>query len=360
MTQSGCDIELAVTGAAFNRLKSMGEMNHLLFHVRIFSRMTPDDKVDCVKMHMEAGAVTGMCGDGGNDCGALRIAHAGIALSDADASVVSPFTSKPKTIQSVVDICREGRCSLATSFASVKFLIMYGVIASTLRLFQWYNATILSEWCFILADGFTLVGLSYVITLSKPLPDLQDQSPTSSLIGPSTLLSILGQESINVIFLVSGIHMLTSQRWYCPFSPDNIDLAKWWLLSDNHLATTLFFTITTQQQLAAWVFSFGSRYRTPIWNNYALLILFSSLVILDAYLLLGPPGKLTDVFRISSGTNVMVLPDIPMPLAFRSQYFVLLLGNVAAAVFYEYVVVLGPVRDWLRRKFHTNQLSMRK
>ncbi|KAF1773495.1 P-type ATPase, cytoplasmic domain N [Phytophthora cactorum] len=311
MTTNGEDVELAVTGAAFNRLKDLGEMNQLLFHVRIFSRMTPDDKVECVKMHMEAGAVTGMCGDGGNDCGALRIAHAGIALSDADASVVSPFTSKSKTIHSVVDICREGRCSLATSFASVKFLTMYGVIASTLRLFQWYNATILSEWCFILADGFTLVGLSYVITLSQPLPDLKDQRPTSSLIGPSTLLSILGQVTINVIFLVSGMYMLTSQRWYCPFSPDNIDLAKWWLLSDNHLATTLFFTIITQQQLAAWRYQCGG------------------------------------------------LPDIPMPLAFRVQYFMLLAGNVIAAILFEYFVVLGPVRGWVRRKFHKDQLPMR-
>ncbi|EGZ08658.1 hypothetical protein PHYSODRAFT_318641 [Phytophthora sojae] len=360
MAINGDDVELALTGAAFNRLKSLGEMSHLLFHVRIFSRMTPDDKVDCVKMHMEAGAVTGMCGDGGNDCGALRIAHAGIALSDADASVVSPFTSKSKTIQSVVDVCREGRCSLATSFASVKFLIMYGVIASTLRLFQWYNATILSEWCFILADGFTLVGLSYVITLSKPLPELRDQRPTSSLVGPSTLLSILGQELINVVFLVSGIHMLASQRWYCPFSPDNIDLAKWWLLSDNHLATTLFFTIITQQQLAAWVFSFGSRYRASIWSNHALVALCVLLVGLDTYLLLGPPGKLSDLFRISSGTNVMVLPDIPMPWAFRAQYFVLLFGNVIASILFEYFVVLGPVRDWLRRKFHHDNLPMRK
>ncbi|RLN55556.1 hypothetical protein BBP00_00008441, partial [Phytophthora kernoviae] len=275
---------------------------------------------------------------------------------DAEASVVSPFTSKPKTIKSVVDICREGRCSLATSFASVKFLILYGVIASTLRLFQWYHAVIMSEWCFILADGVTLVGLSYAITLSKPLPNLNEQRPTSSLIGPTTLTSIVGQELINVIFLFSGVHMLISEVWYCPFSPDNVDLAKWWLFSDNHMATTLFFTIITQQQLAAWVFSFGSRYRAPIWRNYLLVAVFALLVALDIYLILGEPSVVMDLFRISSTTNVVVLPDIPMPFSFRAKYFGLLVGNVATVIFFEYVIVLGPVRDFLRKNAGKHRL----
>ena len=35
----------------------------------------------------------GMAGDGGNDCGALRASHAGIALSKAEASLVAPFST---------------------------------------------------------------------------------------------------------------------------------------------------------------------------------------------------------------------------------------------------------------------------
>ena len=114
----GGDVELAVTGAAFDVLVESGEdMEVLLLKTRIFARMSPEGKVKAVQMHIEKGLIVGMCGDGGNDCGALRAAHAGIALSEAEASVVSPFTSKTKSIASVVDLLKEGRASLVTSFA---------------------------------------------------------------------------------------------------------------------------------------------------------------------------------------------------------------------------------------------------
>ncbi|KAF1776317.1 hypothetical protein GQ600_13139 [Phytophthora cactorum] len=44
-----------------------------------------------------------------------------------------------------------------------------------------------SQWCWILTDGFSVLGCSYVITLSKPLKELKPFRPTSSLIGPTTL-----------------------------------------------------------------------------------------------------------------------------------------------------------------------------
>lgn len=47
-----------------------------------------------------------MCGDGANDCGALKAANAGISLSNAEASVASPFTSKIQNIECVLLIIR--------------------------------------------------------------------------------------------------------------------------------------------------------------------------------------------------------------------------------------------------------------
>ena len=66
-------------------------------------------------MHRDCGLIVGMCGDGGNDCGALRTAHAGIALSEAEASVVSPFTSQDKSVRT--SSCR--KYNLPISFIEI-------------------------------------------------------------------------------------------------------------------------------------------------------------------------------------------------------------------------------------------------
>jgi cation-transporting ATPase 13A3/4/5 len=92
MNKSHTPVELAVTGKAFNYLVDHDLIRKYLLDIRVFARMTPTGKVQCIQLHMERG-ITAMTGDGGNDCGALRAAHVGLALSEAEASIVSPFST---------------------------------------------------------------------------------------------------------------------------------------------------------------------------------------------------------------------------------------------------------------------------
>ncbi|DBA01044.1 TPA: hypothetical protein N0F65_002654 [Lagenidium giganteum] len=364
--------ELAVTQRAFEYLVKMEEIQDLLFHIRIFSRMTPTAKVDCVAQHMALGAVTGMCGDGGNDCGALRMAHVGIALtkpsdaesSDAsDASLVAPFTSSDASIACVIELIREGRCCLATTFATLKFLIVYGLIGSAMRFAIYGNGVFISTFGFIFLDGPLLVGFAYVMTLAKPFSSssqkLERFRPSSSLLGPATMLSVILQVVIHGIFLHAGLYHLRRQPWYCPFSPIDKDLTKGWLLEDTVLGSTVFFLISSQAMVSAIAFSLGSTFRVPLWRNYFVVGYFGVLFGFVTFLLLSPPNAATDLFRIASGTNVIGLPDVPMPSEYRVELFFLIVINMVVAIAIEYVFVVGPVRRLLRRQFHRDALRLR-
>lgn len=68
-----------------------------------------------------------MCGDGANDCAALKAAHAGISLSQAEASIAAPFTSNVPDIRCVPTVIKEGRCALVTSYAVSKYMAAYSL-----------------------------------------------------------------------------------------------------------------------------------------------------------------------------------------------------------------------------------------
>jgi len=92
-------------------------LQQVLLKAQIYARMSPDDKAKLVEqLQMFCKTEVGMCGDGANDCGALKQADMGISLSEAEASIAAPFTSQIQDISSVVIVLREGRCALTTSF----------------------------------------------------------------------------------------------------------------------------------------------------------------------------------------------------------------------------------------------------
>lgn len=89
---------IAIEGKAFNFLIKQENLKAVLYSVlmkgQIFARMSPDDKARLVtELQKFCRAEVGMCGDGANDCAALKAADSGVSLSNSEASIAAPFNS---------------------------------------------------------------------------------------------------------------------------------------------------------------------------------------------------------------------------------------------------------------------------
>ncbi|KAJ2345408.1 hypothetical protein GGH91_002541, partial [Coemansia sp. RSA 2671] len=371
--------ELAVGGAAFERLRATGAIDSLLLKIRIFARMKPMNKVECIESHMKYG-ITAMCGDGGNDCGALRAAHVGIALSDAEASVVSPFSSADRSINSCVELLRESRAGLATSFANFAALICYGQIMSGMvKMASFYFAISLTENLWLLIDGAIATGLMLSISLSGPAKRLAKYRPTSRILGPQMLASVGGIVMINWIFSVMAYVWLFQQDWFrCnEHATAEVDVTKWWLLGDNYESSILSFVSTFQFITNGFVVNYGYLYRARWYKNYALLVVWGFLMVFTSYMLLADPNRVGCAFRLNCGTASVIeslgykkpnwsiepynshLGHNIIPLASRYKLWGYCLGNMVAANLWQLFVVNGPVRNMLRNKKPLERLRVK-
>ena len=98
------------------------QLQKILGHAHIFARMRPEQKQLIVEAIASDGKCVGMCGDGANDCAALKAADVGVSLSEAEASIAAPFTSTTCNISCVPQVLREGRCAIVTSFQAFKYV----------------------------------------------------------------------------------------------------------------------------------------------------------------------------------------------------------------------------------------------
>ncbi|KAI8917468.1 hypothetical protein BC831DRAFT_406937 [Entophlyctis helioformis] len=371
------EVEIAVTGKAFNALLKSGWMREYLHETRVFARMSPEDKVRCVRLHMEQ-SITAMCGDGGNDAGALKASHAGVALSEAQSSVVSHFSSRNRSIMSCVELLREARCSLDISFASYKYLIMYGEILAFLGLVQYYFVVNMSQALWILIDGST-VPVSWALTMARPARHLSDTRPTARLLGPETILSVVGQIVINIIFQVTVVVVLFRQRFFrcAEFDGASADMRRWWELADNFEGQATGLIGTFQILHAAAAFNIGSKYRTGFFSNRVFLAVYATVFAIISFIMLADPNPIGCMFHINCGTkealqgigyNVAFNTPVDyyapaghnvMSRDFRWILWLIAVLNLVAVTAWEGIVVLGAGRAWAKAKWPRRRDQMR-
>ncbi|KAL7580178.1 hypothetical protein ACA910_012929 [Epithemia clementina (nom. ined.)] len=358
-------IALALTGEAWTNMleNDLKYASAIAKHVRVFGRCNPTDKVSVISHFVEAGLVTLMAGDGQNDCGSLKSAHVGVALSTNEASVVAPFTSLDKTITSVVHVLREGRCALASAFAVYSYYIIYGQIESYLQTINAYLAITFTEWCWVMLDGIWSILLAFSLPLSKPAHRLSTKRPTASLLGPRTMVSVCGLLAWNFIFLVIALAILFHEDWFQCRKWNSDDVSDVKSIGDNYEASVLFLIGGWQYIISAIALSFGYTWRESFWKNYIFVALALTFSIMQLLVVLYP-SEFSCIWRINcENENAVqwVTTNYPvaianawnttlLPIGFRWKMVGVMIGNLIALVLWQYVFVNGFIAAMLAQR----------
>ncbi|KAK6219620.1 ATPase [Colletotrichum tabaci] len=193
---------LAVSGEVFRWIVDFASplvLQRMLVRGRVFARMSPDEKHELVEKLQGIGYCCGFCGDGANDCGALKAADVGISLSEAEASVAAPFTSRVFDIGCVPQVIREGRAALVTSFSCFKYMSLYSAIQFTSVSFLYATASNLGDFQFLFIDLLLILPIAIFMSWAGPFPVLSQKRPTADLVSRKVLIPLLGQMAICIM-----------------------------------------------------------------------------------------------------------------------------------------------------------------
>nr|XP_056706230.1 polyamine-transporting ATPase 13A3 [Euleptes europaea] len=271
----------------------------LVLHGTVFARMAPDQKTQLVEALQNVDYYVGMCGDGANDCGALKRAHGGISLSELEASVASPFTSRTPSISCVPNLIREGRAALITSFCVFKFMALYSIIQYVSVTLLYSMLSNLGDLQFLFIDLAIILVVVFTMSLNPAWKELVAQRPPAGLISGPLLCSVLTQILICLGFQALGFLWVRQQPWYEPWTPHsdacrlpgapeaNASTHGNGTLHDEHNIrnyenTTLFFISSFQYLTVAVAFSKGKPFRQPCHKNYLFVL---SVMVLYAFML---------------------------------------------------------------------------
>uniref|UniRef100_A0A671S2R8 Polyamine-transporting ATPase 13A3 n=1 Tax=Sinocyclocheilus anshuiensis TaxID=1608454 RepID=A0A671S2R8_9TELE len=330
-------------------------LQKLVLHGTVFARMAPDQKTQLVETLESVDYFVGMCGDGANDCGALKRAHAGISLSELEASVASPFTSTTPSITCVPNLIREGRAALITSFCVFKFMALYSIIQCLSVALLYSIGSNLGDFQFLFIDLAIILLIVFTMSLNSAWKELVAQRPPSGLVSGPLLFSVLTQVLICLGFQIMAFLLIQNLDWYS--KPDFYNCSVPHHMDDftnsteeqteerimNDVNTTLFFVSSFQYLIVAIVFSKGKPFRQPSYKNCKDEPFFNLMhsQCIDKQLTKQQYFKIPHTFLYSFSLNLMHMKFqrnlrlVCVPLSWRVSVVLIVLGNTVVSVFIE-------------------------
>lgn len=234
-----------------------------------------------------------MCGDGANDCSALKAAHAGISLSEAEASIASPFTSAEANISCVPRVIREGRAALVTSFGVFKFMVLYSLMEFMSTVILYSIESNLTDFEFLFIDLCLVVNLAFFFGRNKACSaPLSPQKPLTSLLSLISLMSLFLQYVLMTSFQLLSFYLIHLFPWFEPFHYVSAD---YYISFENYAVYSL---SQFQYIITAFIFSQGAPFREPIYKNKLFFASMCLMTCVCIYITVSPAQWIINVLQL--------------------------------------------------------------
>ncbi|RJQ27522.1 cation-translocating P-type ATPase [Candidatus Parcubacteria bacterium] len=193
--------ELVLTSSDIEKL-SDEKLSEMLLRVRVFARMTPQDKLRVVKMYRDLGYVVGVTGDGVNDALALAEAHIGISMGKTGTDVAKEagdIIVTDDNLYTIIKAIEEGRGIYRNIVKVVTYLLSANIaefLLVVLCLFLGLPLPLFPTqilWINLVTDGIPAIALAS----DKNKKGLLSSGPRNTRDG------ILNRDRILVILLIS-------------------------------------------------------------------------------------------------------------------------------------------------------------
>lgn len=313
-------------------------LQKLVLHGTVFARMAPDQKTQLIETLQAVDYYVGMCGDGANDCGALKRAHGGISLSELEASVASPFTSRTPNISCVPSLIREGRAALITSFCVFKFMALYSIIQYISVTLLYSILSNLGDFQFLFIDIAIILLIVFTMSLNPAWKELVSRRPPAGLISGPLLFSVLTQILVCLGFQTITFLWVKEQSWYEVWTPlsDACNKSHHHNFSDlneteiddhnikNYENSSVFYVSSFQYLIVAIVFSKGKPFRQPSYKNWPFVVSTLSLYFFLLFIMFYPIEAIDEFLEI-----------VCVPFDWRMKLLLIIVVNAVVSVLME-------------------------
>lgn len=377
---------LCVTGPALDLIAQQSKhqfasmLKVMVPHIAIFARVSPQQKEKIVLAFNETGRFhTLMCGDGTNDVGALKAAHVGVSIINnpslekkveggladengggnsgsssskksansvkdraarallelqeqeqdpsivklGDASIASPFTTKRTSVDSVLAIIRQGRCTLVTSIQVYKVLAL-NCLASAYMMSGLYLRGLKHGDMQMTVSGILIAACFFFLSQAKPLLDVSAHAPPASVFAPAVYFSILGQFAVHLVSMMVTVRLCddalaSSSEVYASLAVASAPDSRF---TPNLINTTMFILMTLMQCNNFWVNYRGPPFMESLTSH---VYFYRMLVATYAAMLIVVGGQFEPL------NDFLQLVQLPSVGDFQAKFLAVLVGNAVCS-----------------------------